>query len=282
MEFAHRKLNRSEEDQLMRMPVKAIGAYQPVFYPIYVFLRRNQKFVSVKAPLDYFTPESLKKFEEVEQFFVPKFVHTLEPFFSAARRLRKLLTKNTEPIHFETRNEVGLSKVKMGRAHYEIADQCFEIIASLWGDRARVEPFFAAALSWELCQSAPPELLDRARNQSISSLDQCVLFSGWSVWIALHMGFCDWRFINQLRNQAILHAMDPSIQLNGALGEIVALSHATLPPKKLLSLRSLIFSERKERAAQMIAKRLDRYQDGNPDVGLSSPSIYGQGGICEL
>ena len=63
MDFTHRKLMTEAAIELKRVPVSQVSAYTIQFFPLYVFMKLNKKFVAVKSPLDFFIPAELEKFK---------------------------------------------------------------------------------------------------------------------------------------------------------------------------------------------------------------------------
>src|SRR4051794_31443428 len=92
MNFSHRKLPPAAAEKLRICPIRTIEPFALMLAPVYVFMRRNEKFVSVKAPLDFFTPEELEKLRPFQSFFMTEFVDTALPFRQAARRVRAVLS----------------------------------------------------------------------------------------------------------------------------------------------------------------------------------------------
>src|SRR4051812_8298441 len=96
MEFSARKLPKEAASDLVRYPVQSVKPYVPMWAPIYVFMPKNEKFVSVKAPLDFFVPEELEKLEPLENFYVSSAISNALPFRDAARGVRSVL--EWEPV----------------------------------------------------------------------------------------------------------------------------------------------------------------------------------------
>jgi len=69
MDFRQRKLPKEAAINLRISPIASVKPYALMIAPVYVFMRVNEKFVSVKAPLDFFTPEELERLKSFESFF---------------------------------------------------------------------------------------------------------------------------------------------------------------------------------------------------------------------
>ena len=61
MDFRSKKLPPEAADQLRACPVESVKPYVAMPAPVYIYLRANAKFVSVKGPLDFFTPDELAR-----------------------------------------------------------------------------------------------------------------------------------------------------------------------------------------------------------------------------
>src|SRR5689334_8605019 len=92
MNFRPRKLPKEAAMNLRISPIVSVKPYSLMLAPVYVFMRLNEKFVSVKGPLDFFTPEELERLQPFESFFLPEFVDTALPFRQVARNVRALLS----------------------------------------------------------------------------------------------------------------------------------------------------------------------------------------------
>ena len=155
MYFRPTKLPREAAINLRISPIASVKPYSLMLAPVYVFMRLNEKFVSVKGPLDFFTPEELERLKPFESFFLPEFVDAALPFRQIARNVRRLV--GWEP---EYKGEEQLPP-----APYEVSDAVLRMIGPLWAPGLVIEPFFAAVFANELCELLPPEKLRAARDQ---------------------------------------------------------------------------------------------------------------------
>src|SRR3990167_7937356 len=97
MQFTQRKLPPEAVYTLRVSPIDSVEPYALTLAPMNVFLKRNEKFVSVKAPLDFFVPEELEKLRPLGNFFIPDFVDKVVPFRKAARSVAALLKWEPPP-----------------------------------------------------------------------------------------------------------------------------------------------------------------------------------------
>jgi len=201
MDFSFRKLPPESAAALRLCPVQGFAPYSPIWAPVYVFLKRNAKFVSVKAPLDFFTPEELSRLAPYESLFMPEFVELPLLFRSAGRRIR-LILKGRPDIDAEPMNHA--TDVVLPPASYEISDAVLRVLGPLWGRKTELEPFFSCALSDAICDPLHPDWLREARDRNIETYEAALLKSGLGVFLALHLGHSDWDAINFVRQRIFL------------------------------------------------------------------------------
>jgi hypothetical protein len=152
--------------------------------PVYVFMKRNQKFVSVKAPLDFFTSEELSSLERHEEFFLPKSISDVSCFQTSARVARGIL---------------NASKIPFPPAPYEVSNELFKAIAPVWGKNISVSPFCTAIFTDELCGNLEPGELLLGRESAIVKHDLGLLLSGLLIFILLHLGWHDLASLTKIR-----------------------------------------------------------------------------------
>ena len=191
MNFGHRKLPKESAGQMRVCPVDSVRPYAIMASPVYVFLRANEKFISVKGPLDFFTPEDLARLRRFETFFMPEFVDCLAPFREAGRAARAILSR----IHRGTvKRRQGRSPACAFRNHL---DAVLRAIGPLWSRGVVVETFFLCVFADELCASLPADALEvRARDRDVRDFERALLISGALIFLALHLGYCDLAFLN--------------------------------------------------------------------------------------
>lgn len=275
MEFSKRKLPKEAAENLRTCPIDTIEPFALMLAPVYAFMKMNEKFVAVKAPLDFFTREELEKLRTFESLHIPPFIESVLPFRSAARAVQALLSWNPE----------GLPP-----PNYELSDAVLRIIAPLWGPKTAIEPFFVSVFVNELCELLPPEALLSTRERSIDAYEAAVFGSSWAVFLALHLGFSDLPFLNQLRRRAFeaigrgtalsaLEAYNPLI-------EVLAAARETVPDHQTRIIDSKLFLARADRVSRKLKSRFKRMgeilaarEEGPP---LLVATIYGERGFVDV
>ncbi len=136
MLFEAKKLEVESADELLQCSISTVKPYALMLAPVYVFMKRNEKFVSVKGPLDFFTPEELAAFSSYGAFHLPKTVAELTPFQTAAKLVREMLKETQAPFP---------------PAPFEVSDELIKVLAPVWGRNIESSPFWSSIFSDELC-----------------------------------------------------------------------------------------------------------------------------------
>lgn len=272
MEFARRKLPREEATQLKSFPISDVEPYRLMLAPVYVFMRRNEKFVSVKAPLDFFTSEELERMKSFELFYHPPFADSLVAFTRTGRRIRAVLSQQDPP------------------PPYEVSDQVIRALGPLWGveaDQLTLEPFFAVAVVLELCDPLPKELLLQARERDVELFERGVFLSGLSVFAALHLGYCDLVYLNRLFEGAFRATLNAPIGSEHPLAagsegaRILQLARSLYGEAGAKDLREGMLRSRPDSFAQKFLARLQRVKDKLVDRTAPVVSIFGSKGFAD-
>lgn len=192
MDFEQKKLSQEAEGDLHAIPLAEVRPYTLIFTPAYVHMRINQKFVSVKGPLDFFLPEELAKLSRFETLFFAKELEGVTPFLKAGARVRSLLKDNPAD--------------ELKAPPFVISDAILRAVAPLWtsapgGESLLIAPLNISAFVNELCDGFAPELLVRARDVDVQLFDTALLRSSWAVFAALHLGHLELRFLSRLRDR---------------------------------------------------------------------------------
>ncbi|MGK5082626.1 hypothetical protein WDW37_04910 [Bdellovibrionota bacterium FG-1] len=273
MDFTRRKLPKEAALNLRICPVASVQPYALMLAPVYVFMRVNEKFVSIKGPLDFFTPEELDRFKSFESFFLPACVDTALPFRDTARQMRMLL--NWTPVKD--------GEDQLPPAPYEISDAVLRMLGPLWGEGEVIEPFFAAIFANELCEPLPQEVLKKARDRDVLAYEQGLLRSGWAVFLALHLGYCNWEFLNAIRTRVFEESLSrPAMpRSQGEVDELVEIVFASLQADPRAAIQGELFARHSGRAAQKLTTRLQRVQ-GMIATAQPVATIFGERGFVDV
>jgi hypothetical protein len=288
MDFKPRKLPKEAASKMRVCPVDTVSPFALMPAPVYALMKLNEKLVSVKAPLDFFTPEELQRFKSFKLFYFQSFVDSIAPVRQAARTVLSLLSTSPKAAVSSTGGAtpgVATSKADVGLlpAPYEISDAVLRILAPLWGPTVAIEPFFAAVFTNELCELIPGDVLLAARDKSVKLYEDGILISGWAVFLALHLGYCNLEFLNKLRSR-VFSEVSSGVELSSdyvIMDELLESARKTILLKrfKLVSLDSLLNQD--DRNSQKLAGRLKRIWSSlvNEDAPLAT--IHGEGGFAD-
>ena len=196
MDFTNRKLPRNAASELRRLSLGDLQPFAFMFSPVYVFLKRNEKFIGIKAPLDFFVESEIEKVQPYGTLYVTPFIDQVAPFREAGRRVKKILTPREAA---NSRDDQGYPEVKLPPPPWEVSDTVLSVIGPLWGKDVRIEPFFVTAFIQDLCGSLPHDLLLASRDQDVLRHEKAIFRSSWAVFLALHLGLCDLPWLTRLR-----------------------------------------------------------------------------------
>ncbi|MCM2322573.1 MAG: hypothetical protein NDJ90_04865 [Oligoflexia bacterium] len=275
MDFSRRKLPKEAAQTLRACPLHTVKPYAPMLAPAYVYMPRNEKFVSVKAPLDFFTPEELERLKSFESLYLPDFVDSVLPFRSAARGVLTLLQWRPD------RNDPSV----LPPASYELADAVLRLLGPLWGRDTQIEPFFLAVFANELCELLPGELLTEVREQSVETYESAMLLSSWAVFLALHIGHCDLGFLNALRVRVFTEAAYGAGEQRrfAPVDEVISAARRSLPAEsRLAPLRADGFVGQTDRVSQKMLSRLRRVIQDLLRPERPVATIFGPGGFVDV
>jgi hypothetical protein len=284
MNFSHRKLPTEAASTLRICPIDSVKPFALMLAPVYVYMKLNQKFVAVKAPLDFFTPEELQKIRPFESLYVTPFVDEALPFRDAARRVRALLNfADVGPVAKKSGSEPYPDPC-LGPAPFEVSDGVLQIIGKLWSDGLVIEPFFLAVFANELCELLPSSTLLSAREKDVQRFERAVMQSSWAVFIALHLGYCNMSYLNRLRDRVfreILDSQSSSPQWSET-DDLVRASSVAFQEAETRSVTGEHFASRDERVFQKMASRLERVKAELMNKDAPAPSIYGPKGFVDV
>jgi hypothetical protein len=280
MDFDRRKLAREEGAKLKPLKVDSMQPFTLLPAPVYVFFPRNAKYVSVKGPLDFFSPEELKKFYDSGSLFFPAFIDQVLPFRDAGVRCRAILS--WQPVQRQESATGGAKDVAIPPSPFEISDALIRIVGPLWGKEGQLEPFFAVSFAEELCESLPEGELAQARDENVEAYEQAILISSLTVFLAIHLGWCDLAYLNGLRLRIFRQFSKGLVRLNDPNPDVVELVRCVSEAIRASGLKPINqkwFSVRSDRISSRISSRLNRvFAEYTKDSG-PAPSIFGEGGF---
>ncbi|MBS1958063.1 MAG: hypothetical protein JST80_01195 [Bdellovibrionales bacterium] len=264
MLFDDRKLDPSQLAEMHSCAIDTIEPYSLLLAPAYIYMKANNRVLSVKAPLDFFTPEELERVKRYGNVYFPQFVKSSVQFQTAARLIRKILTVQNQDLP---------------RATFELMREVTHAVSELWFNDLRVEPFFAAVFAHELCDPMKSETILRAREEAVIRHDRGLLLSGMFVFIAVHLAWINLEEITACRDAIYERTVkgEDWIEPKSEMDSIVMDLNLLIEEKNEISLADLLSSDA-EWTKQLTA-RLKEWSPkltGRPE---RSPTIYGPEGF---
>ncbi len=282
MDFDRKKLSREEGAQLRPLQPNTMQPYALLPAPVYVFLRRNEKYVSVKGPLDFFSDEELERYSSAGTLFFPDFIDSVLPFQSAAVRVRSVLS--IQPRDRQGSGTGKIFNVPMALSSYEVSDAVLRLVGPLWGRSISLEPFFSVIFVDELCEAIPATRLIAARELNVEAFEHAILSSSLLIFLALHLGWCDLPYLNDLRVRSFDAVMEGVTQFHGRVSEEVELFSICRDAAFVEKTRSLTrdwLALRAEIVGQKLAFRLGRVLRDLAEKSQPTSSVYGKGGLID-
>lgn len=284
LEFTNRKLPRQSLEKMSRCAISSVKPHTLMSSPVYVYLKANEKFVAVKGPLDFFTPEELERLAPYQAFYLPEFFEDSAPYRDAAKKVRALLL---EPAAVG-KGGAGDGNVSLGAPPFEVSDSILSLMGPLWwrqkGGKPGIEPFLLILFINELLDPFDPEFLKRAREASVEAFERGLARACWAVFMALHLGYCDLEYLGRVRERVIQEnvwqAAPP--ERKSEVDEIIALASNSLRTIGLRQLSAEYFDRRPERVSLKMISRLERIEQAFLSSGRGAPSIYGERGFIDV
>lgn len=286
MEFSKKKLPKEQLPELYRVRIETVKPFALMLGPVYLYFRANEKFVSVKGPLDFFTESEIFKLRHFKYFYFPDFISAILPFREAGQNVRRILSSDVTRV--QSTSEVPYPEVQLGAASFAEADLILSMIGRLWcdypGKGIGVEPYLVTILVNEVCDLIPSDELLLGREASIEKFDKALFRSSWVVFLALHLGYCDLDFLNELRLRIFQENVKggPPILYMSEVDDLIGLAYESLRNSRLQLIRKDFFYNRDERVAQKLEFRLERVIKEFLSRGTHPPSIFGKRGFIDV
>lgn len=286
MYFSDRKLSTAAKTQLVEWTLDSMKPFALLYAPVYLYFKENEKYVSIKGPLDFFTPEEIKKISSRRTLFFSDFINSTTPFARNARDLKKLL-KSQRKMSWMLQDESSI-ELSTSPIPYEMNNEVLKIVGPLWWELENsgtgIEPFYVTVFINELCDAIPSENLVRARENTIEKLELALLVSSWAVLLALLLGYTELDFLNYLRLESFNAKVEDRASefINGEIEEAVQAADISLWVHRgkdgFKAIRAEFFTYREGRVYKKIGDRLARVKKEFLSRG-DVPSIYGMGGF---
>lgn len=229
-DFSQTKLTVQEAANFRFCAVSTVEPNTLLLMPAYVYMKLNQKFVMIKQAMDIFSEEDLERLKSFGVFYFPEEIDKALYFREVASEVRRLLDWSPERDSTQGGRIRRELKTYITPASYETSDAVFRLITPLWEQEFKIDPYFVTVFANELCDPLAPEILKKARNQNIGLYEKAVIGSSWAVFLALHLGHMNTKFLNKLRSSAFEEVMSvrPQQRPNVEVAELIATAYRSL------------------------------------------------------
>lgn len=285
MDYSRKKLPLEAAHKLIEEPIESLQAFRLMYSPVYLFFKENKKFVSIKAPLDFFNQKELEQIRSYKSVFFSDFLQSIKPLQEAASKVREIMRP---PMDISWKDgDKGILDLELNPIPFEISNEVLKVVGPLWWENNRkdikLEPFHVAVFVNELCAEIPPENLIEAREKSVATLEESLFLSSWVVFLALHLSYCEIDFLNDLRVQVFkAKCGHPAVQSSDKeIRELIKIVSISLEdPQLMRSFNAVFFEGRTEKVSKKLRSRLDRIRKEFLSRG-EPPSIFGDEGFID-
>lgn len=166
---------------MLPIRVTKLKAYEIQPAPVYLYLRKNARFVAIKGTYDFFLPEELQRLAAVEELFHYQKIRELDPIFQCAQKIRGLLQMAENQL-----------------APFEASDLIMKQLSELMnaGRLQAIDDIFV--LANQVCGQLPTDFLIQNRNKDIVVFEEILKTSAWAVWISLILGNNNWNYLYRI------------------------------------------------------------------------------------
>ncbi len=228
---------------------------------VFVYLQANEKLVSVKRALDFFTPYELNKFKSFKYFYFSDDIKKSFPFSQSGLKVKSFLNLKV--------SIQDIKKKKISESHfpgdsYFLSQQIFRGIAPLWLESGssclEINPFLVSVFVNELCPSLEEEKLVMARERDVRSFEKAILISSLSIFLVLHLGYCNLKFLADLRSFVFYEIVfgKSSFDSTSEINELIYLSSVWIENSEFNSVQLSFLKKHKKKSAQKIISRLEK------------------------
>jgi len=279
MKFSLHKLKKEAADQLRAIPLKLIRPFQILAAPVYVFFEKNERFVPVKAPLSYFLPVELEKFQALKQVYISNFVERVAPYQQAGEAIRKLFSCFEKHV---LKTNKGEREVLLPLSSSELSSAALKIIAPLWGESRAIEPFFLSFFAEEVCGPLSADLIQSISEKDPDLYELALLRSGLIVFWALQLGYVDQEFLTALRVKVFNWTLGRSERrtIGSETDEMIrgVFECSTLESASSPVLLDQLLKQGK--IGRKLSARVKKIESYLAEKVIATATVFGEGGIC--
>jgi hypothetical protein len=262
MDFPDKKPTKEMLNQLYRVQIDTIRPYSIMIAPAYLYIAADEKFIPVKSKYDFFMANELERMKYYKYFFYDDSITASLPFRDAGRRARKILATLYERVL--RHDQTPYPESNLPSPEFEIFDEMVKILGPLWKSHPEngmeIDPGQIVIFISEVCDLFPSDKISYAREKNMSGFLLALQRSSWAVFLALHLGYCELEFLNNLRIRVFDENVkgDLTPKKETEIDEVISLANSSIKDIHRHSVFSSFFRNRLGRVSQKIESRLDQ------------------------
>jgi len=280
LEFTHRKLSIEQGRSLKAISVSNVELYRLMPTPVYVYMQKNQKYVAIKSPLDFFSHQDIQKIIRLPQIYMTEFADLLGPIRNAAKAIRYAMDQSAYTIKDHS-GKWKYPDVNLGVPSFVTSDSIWKKASQIWSSKMAVEPYTVAIFVDHLCSPIPAEEMEKAREGDIDGFELAILRSSWAVFLALQLGYFNPGYLNRLRAESFSRSVNHADIAfpRSEEEELIQYVFRILPEIQIHALAEENILKLKSRIAEKLRFRMERSKEKIKPEERLKLSIFGEKGF---
>lgn len=181
MAIGRTKIDAESGFGLVPVAADSIQPYELSPGPLYVYLKLNSKYVAIKGPLDFFTPQELDRLKSFETVYYLPLIESVPLIKENSKRTAELLKSAT-----------AFKNGQMPPSVFECSRALLDGLGVLWqvgpeGD-FYIEPFLVSLWVEYLCGGLHSATLASMRESNAEATEESLLKSSLFIFLAMHVG----------------------------------------------------------------------------------------------
>lgn len=275
------KLSKDAVKELRRIEPRLMKPNVVLPSPVYVFLPLNEKFVAIKPPMGFFTPQELTKMKNVKGFYFSNLVDELARFQKAGEAVKNAFGMRDK---IKLKSSQGSKEISIPISSFDMEDAVLRLTAELWGPHGRIELFFLNFFASELCDPIPTEMAEKIYDEYVDRFEMAHFRSSLAVFLALHLGWCSQACLNSIRKRSFERTAlgkDTKDSSPTETENLLELVEELIPDVKTKEVFVNVFENTNVRMKAMIGSRIARIRAEFMNASLPDPTVYGEKGFAQ-
>lgn len=279
MQYTWKKLSIDKVSELSRLELTEDLDFKILGSPVYLLLKKNEKLVSIKEPLDFFSKEERKKLIQQEaQLYVAPILKDSEEYFKMGRSIKEILLKGENK-----EDQLGISP-------FEVSFLLRKKLNQIWSRYKKdndfitgIESFFIVFLIDGAFGNIQSKKLIPSKQIDFDLYEHSLMISSIFTFFLLHLSLTDLDYLLFLRESAFERILDEKeenlIKWTSEVENLFSWIQNKFPGNSSRIIVEDDLKDCKENGLQKIHSRLIHFQKND----LKEPaSIYGKIGFNEV